>query len=165
MRNWFWSLALVCLLAGLNFEALACEARYDPNTGTAFIPCIAVDETRSYHVTLQSTGGNSFVLTGAAEHAFFNPFISSLHLVLGPRPAAVVLGWYPSSCFPPHHRPSAIRTGSHVDIRLKAQYWVFPDFGCTGALVPFAEAVNFDFLDNPTDLTYSVNGVVIVPTF
>lgn len=88
-------------------------------------------------------------------------FVDNVRILLRPFPAAVVFGNYPSGCVTSAGPPTLVQNGNNIDIRVTARRPA--GAVCAAVLVPFVEAVSLANVANPAGLSYSVNGVPIVP--
>ena len=88
-------------------------------------------------------------------------FVDNVRILLRPFPAAVVFGNYPSGCVTSAGPPTLVQNGNNVDIRVTARRPA--GAVCAAILVPFVEAVSLANVANPAGVSYSVNGVPIVP--
>jgi hypothetical protein len=166
----FTRLALLCcLLAGMNGAVSACSTSYDPAAGVASVPCFDVPlEGRSSSVRLQSGGTNAFVLSIVEPLSLADPVIAKLHILTSPTPTAIVTGFYSPCGGGSISRPTFVRTGSTIDIRVKARVPSVRDWSCEAspwAMRPFAEAVRLVAVGDPQSQNYSVNGTPVEPLF
>lgn len=166
----FTRLGTFCsLIAGMHGAAFACGASYDPATAAASVPCFDVPmEARSSSVSLQSSGTNAFVVSTVQAFTLAEPVAAKLHILTSPTPTAIVTGFYSPCGGGSVSKPTFVRTGNTIDIRIKMRVPSVRDWTCEAspwAMRPFAEAVRLVTVDDPQSQTYSVNGAPVDPLF
>jgi hypothetical protein len=166
----FTQFATCCsLLAGMHGLAFACGASYDPATAAASVPCFDVPmEARSSSVSLQSSGTNAFVVSTGQTFTLADPVMAKLHILTSPTPTAIVTGFYSPCAGGSVSKPTFVRTGNTIDIRIKLRVPSVRDWTCEAspwAMRPFAEAVRLVTVNDLQAQTYSVNGAPVEPIF